>query len=111
LNPRRRPSARPPQTVEQGRTTAQSSIVNLDRLSLHIAKVTFSNRPANQFVPETVSLRHDIVVELSEDDHVLGFKSCSALSRQKAFLGHVKIFLSDGDSRVPDQDSIKSFVA
>jgi len=30
---------------------------------------------------------------------------------RKAFLEHVKIFLSDGDSVVPDQDSIKSSVA
>jgi hypothetical protein len=30
---------------------------------------------------------------------------------RKAFLGRVKIFLSDGDSGVPDQDSIKSSVA
>src|SRR5207245_9699347 len=30
---------------------------------------------------------------------------------RKAFLEHVKIFLSDGDSAVPDQDSIKSSVA
>jgi hypothetical protein len=31
--------------------------------------------------------------------------------RRKAFLGHVKIVLSDRDSGVPDQDSIKSSVA
>jgi pimeloyl-ACP methyl ester carboxylesterase len=31
--------------------------------------------------------------------------------RRKAFLEHVKIFLSDGDSVVPGQDSIKSAVA
>jgi hypothetical protein len=30
---------------------------------------------------------------------------------RKAFLWYVEIFLSDGDSRVPDQDSIKSAVA
>jgi hypothetical protein len=30
---------------------------------------------------------------------------------RKAFLGHLEIFLSDGDSGVPDQDSVKSSVA
>jgi len=30
---------------------------------------------------------------------------------RKSFLGHVNIFLSDGDSVVPDQDSIKSSAA
>jgi hypothetical protein len=30
---------------------------------------------------------------------------------RKSFLEHVKIFLSDGDSEVPDQESIKSSVA
>ncbi len=29
----------------------------------------------------------------------------------KAFLEHIEIFLSDGDSVAPDQDSIKSSVA
>jgi enoyl-CoA hydratase/carnithine racemase len=48
----------------------QSSTVSLERLSPHIAKVTFSNPPANLIVPETVSRLHDIVVELSEDPDI-----------------------------------------
>src|SRR5579864_6637883 len=32
-------------------------------------------------------------------------------STSERFLEHVKIFLSDGDSVVPDQDSIKSSIA
>jgi NAD(P)-dependent dehydrogenase (short-subunit alcohol dehydrogenase family) len=43
--------------------------------------------------------------------HVPGFKSWSAVSTQEAFLEHIKIFLSDGDSVVQDQDSIKSSAA
>jgi hypothetical protein len=90
---------------------AQSSTVSLERLSPHIAKVTFSNAPANLIVPETVSRLHDIVVELSGDHHVPRSKSCSVYQLRTAFLRHVKIFLSNEDSVVPDQDSIKSSVA
>jgi hypothetical protein len=56
-----------------------------------MAKVTFSNPPANLFVPETVSRLHDIVVDLSEDPHhVPGFKSsCKVLSTQKSVSGDV----------------------
>lgn len=48
----------------------QSTTVSLERLSLHIAKVTFSNPPANLIVPETVSRLHDMVVELSQDPDI-----------------------------------------
>ena len=48
----------------------QSSTVGLERLSPHIAKVTFSNPPANLIVPETVSRLHDRVVELSQDPDI-----------------------------------------
>ena len=48
----------------------QSSTVGLERLSPHIAKVTFSNPPANLIVPETVSRLHDMVVELSQDPDI-----------------------------------------
>ena len=49
---------------------AQSSTVNLERLSPHLARVTFSSPPANLIAPETVSRLHDIVVELSEDPDI-----------------------------------------
>jgi len=42
----------------------QSSTVVLERLSLHIAKVTFSNPPVNLIAPDTVSRMRDIVVAL-----------------------------------------------
>jgi hypothetical protein len=61
--------------------------ISLERLSPRIAKVTFSNPPANLFLPETVSWLDDIGVELSEDHHVPGFKSCSVLSTQKSISG------------------------
>jgi enoyl-CoA hydratase/carnithine racemase len=48
----------------------QSRTVSLERLSPHIAKVTFSNPPANLIVPETVSQLHDMVVELSQDPDI-----------------------------------------
>jgi enoyl-CoA hydratase/carnithine racemase len=48
----------------------QSSTVGLERLSPHIAKVTFSNPPANLIVPETVLRLHDMVVELSQDPDI-----------------------------------------
>ena len=48
----------------------QSRTVSLERLSPHIAKVTFSNPPANLIVPETVSWLHDRVVELSQDPDI-----------------------------------------
>jgi len=48
----------------------QSRTVSLERLSPHIAKVTFSNPPANLIVPETVSRLHDRVVELSQDPDI-----------------------------------------
>jgi hypothetical protein len=61
--------------------------VSLERLNPHLAKVTFSNPPANLLVPETVSRRHDIVVEWSEDHHVPGCKSCGVLSTQESVPG------------------------
>ena len=48
----------------------QSRTVSLERLSPHIAKVTFSSPPANLIVPETVSRLHDMVVELSQDPDI-----------------------------------------
>src|SRR5258708_31111396 len=54
-------------TIQQERKMTQSGTVSLERLSPHIAKVTFSNPPANLIVPETVSRLHDMVVELSQD--------------------------------------------
>ena len=48
----------------------QSSTVVLERLSLHIAKVTFSNPPVNLIAPDTVSRMRDIVVALSNDPDI-----------------------------------------
>ncbi len=48
----------------------QPSTVVLERLSLHIAKVTFSNPPVNLIVPDTVSRMRDIVVALSNDPDI-----------------------------------------
>jgi enoyl-CoA hydratase/carnithine racemase len=48
----------------------KSSTVSLERLSPYIAKVTFSNPPANLIAPEAVSRLHQIVVELSDDPDI-----------------------------------------
>jgi enoyl-CoA hydratase/carnithine racemase len=48
----------------------QSSTVVLERLSLHIAKVTFSNPPVNLIAPDTVLRMRDIVVALSNDPDI-----------------------------------------
>jgi len=58
----------------------ESSTISLDRLSPHIAKVTFSNPPANLIVPETVARLHQIVVELSEDPDIKVVLFTSSLS-------------------------------
>jgi hypothetical protein len=38
-------------------------------------------------------------------------RSINTENHRKPFLEYVKIFLSDGDSVIPDRDSIKSSVA
>jgi enoyl-CoA hydratase/carnithine racemase len=48
----------------------QSSTVVLERLSPHIARVAFSNPPANLIVPDAVSRLHDIVVALSNEPDI-----------------------------------------
>ncbi|MGY3591412.1 enoyl-CoA hydratase/carnithine racemase [Bradyrhizobium sp. USDA 4341] len=48
----------------------QSSTVVLERLSPHIARVVFSNPPANLLVPDAVSRLHDLVVALSNDPDI-----------------------------------------
>jgi hypothetical protein len=70
-----------------------TNTVSLEWLNPPIGKVTFSKPPANLFVPEIVSRLHGIVVELSEDHHVPGFKSCSVLSKRKSVSGARKDLL------------------
>jgi hypothetical protein len=55
--------------------------------------------------PERLSPHIAKVIMYPDSSHAAFYQ------HRKAFLGHVKIFLSDGDSVVPDQDSIKSSVA
>jgi hypothetical protein len=74
LNPRAAAVSTAAANILTGADDGITQHVSVERLSPHIAKVTFSNPPAKLFVPETVSRLHENVVEFNEDHHVPGFK-------------------------------------
>jgi enoyl-CoA hydratase/carnithine racemase len=86
----------------------QTSTIRLERPTPRIGKITFSNPPVNLIVPETVSRLHEVVKELSEDEHIQVVIFTSSVSDY--FFNHFSLAEASAFPMLPGADSIPVWV-